>query len=179
MMLSTSQKYAAKMKTVTRTTIVVDWTSAREGEITLRISLRTALRNSPRRAGCDFNCCNPVLGCSVTAIVLAIELPQSSWCVVVSLPGLEGPGKLAGELGFEPRSSVLETDSLTVELTPPWCGVRPFVSPQIRLEITWFLCGPCACGRYCRTSRTPDGRWSSSCSSWLSSSCSCTPGTAE
>jgi hypothetical protein len=26
---------------------------------------------------------------------------------------------LAGELGFEPRSSVLETDSLTVELTPP------------------------------------------------------------
>src|SRR5947209_5743646 len=27
---------------------------------------------------------------------------------------------LAGELGFEPRSSVLETDSLTVELTPLW-----------------------------------------------------------
>jgi hypothetical protein len=37
----------------------------------------------------------------------------------MSIPGLEGPGKLAGELGFEPRSSVLETDSLTVELTPP------------------------------------------------------------
>src|ERR1700722_5036016 len=76
MMLSTSQKYAAKMKTVTRTTIVVDCTSAREGEITLRISARTSLRNSARRAGCDFNCCNPVLGCSVTAIVLAIVLPQ-------------------------------------------------------------------------------------------------------
>jgi hypothetical protein len=30
-----------------------------------------------------------------------------------------GAGKLAGELGFEPRSSVLETDSLTIELTPP------------------------------------------------------------
>jgi hypothetical protein len=30
-----------------------------------------------------------------------------------------GLSKLAGELGFEPRSSVLETDSLTVELTPP------------------------------------------------------------
>ncbi len=30
---------------------------------------------------------------------------------------------MAGELGFEPRSSVLETDSLTVELTPPG-GVR-------------------------------------------------------
>jgi hypothetical protein len=27
---------------------------------------------------------------------------------------------MAGELGFEPRSSVLETDSLTVELTPLW-----------------------------------------------------------
>ena len=27
--------------------------------------------------------------------------------------------KLAGELGFEPRSPVLETGSLTVELTPP------------------------------------------------------------
>ena len=37
---------------------------------------------------------------------------------------LKGPDRLAeeilaGELGFEPRSSVLETDSLTVELTPP------------------------------------------------------------
>jgi hypothetical protein len=31
----------------------------------------------------------------------------------------DDPDKLAGELGFEPRSSVLETDSLTVELTPP------------------------------------------------------------
>src|SRR6201995_4945654 len=29
--------------------------------------------------------------------------------------------KMAGALGFEPRSSVLETDSLTVELTPLWC----------------------------------------------------------
>ena len=28
---------------------------------------------------------------------------------------------MAGALGFEPRSSVLETDSLTVELTPLWC----------------------------------------------------------
>ena len=28
-------------------------------------------------------------------------------------------GKLAGELGFEPRSPVLETGSLAVELTPP------------------------------------------------------------
>src|SRR5579864_8561258 len=63
------------MKTVMRTTIVVDCTSARDGEITLRISARTSLRNSARRAGCDFNCWIPVLGCSVTAIVLAIVLP--------------------------------------------------------------------------------------------------------
>src|ERR1700727_430852 len=178
MMLSTSQKYAAKMKTVTRTTIVVDCTSGRAGQITLRISLRTSLRNSPRRAGCVLSCCNPVLGCSVTAIVLAIVLPQSSWCFCDVGPGLEGPGKLAGELGFEPRSSVLETDSLTVELTPPVVGVRRLSHSRIRLETTSFPCGPCACGRYCRTSRTPDGQWSSSCSSWLSSSCFCTPGTA-
>src|SRR5580700_9203104 len=117
MMLSTSQKYAAKMKTVMRTTVVVACTSARVGEITLRISLRTSLRNSARRAGCVFNCCMPVV-CSVTASVLAIVLPQIFVVVIDSRTG-EDPDKLAGELGFEPRSSVLETDSLTVELTPP------------------------------------------------------------
>ena len=37
---------------------------------------------------------------------------------------------MAGELGFEPRSSVLETDSLTVELTPPGSVIQP--SFQIR-----------------------------------------------
>jgi hypothetical protein len=30
--------------------------------------------------------------------------------------------EMAGALGFEPRSSVLETDSLTVELTPLLCA---------------------------------------------------------
>jgi hypothetical protein len=34
-------------------------------------------------------------------------------------------GKLAGELGFEPRSPVLETGSLTVELTPLWENKQP------------------------------------------------------
>ncbi len=38
------------------------------------------------------------------------------------MPGIEytdaGTTKLAGALGFEPRSAVLETASLTVELTP-------------------------------------------------------------
>jgi hypothetical protein len=55
--------------------------------------------------------------------------PQSSVVRLVSVPGLEGPGKLAGELGFEPRSSVLETDSLTVELTPPVVRNEAFASP--------------------------------------------------
>src|ERR1700723_4319927 len=105
------------MKTVTSTTIVVDCPSGRDGHTTLRISLRTSLRNSLSRAGCVFSCCNPLVGCSVTAIVLAIVLPQIF--TLKSVPGLRGRGKLAGELGFEPRSSVLETDSLTVELTPP------------------------------------------------------------
>ena len=38
----------------------------------------------------------------------ALPRPDAAWA-----------GKLAGELGFEPRRSVLETDSLAVELTPP------------------------------------------------------------
>ena len=41
-------------------------------------------------------------------------------------------GKLAGELGFEPRSSVLETDSLTVELTPP--GLALSLSLNLRAK---------------------------------------------
>ena len=35
---------------------------------------------------------------------------------------------LAGAEGFEPPSSVLETDSLTVELTPLCSGLRPTTS---------------------------------------------------
>jgi hypothetical protein len=55
----------------------------------------------------------------------------------MSIPGLEGPGKLAGELGFEPRSSVLETDSLTVELTPP--VMRNEVGKRLTPESGWRL----------------------------------------
>src|SRR5277367_4548665 len=110
------------------------------------------------------------VGCSVTANVLASVLPHIFVVVIDSRTG-DDPDKLAGELGFEPRSSVLETDSLTVELTPP--VVRNEANAphsQIRLEITSFPCGPCVCGRYCRTSRTRGGQWSSFCSSWWSSS---------
>jgi hypothetical protein len=60
--------------------------------------------------------------CSIAA-VLAIVLPHILNLVAAEIC-VSGPvpGKLAGELGFEPRSSVLETDSLTVELTPPNYG---------------------------------------------------------
>ena len=51
---------------------------------------------------------------------------------------------MAGELGFEPRSSVLETDSLTVELTP----LNSVVSSNQHLAVVtpdYFtsLCGVC------------------------------------
>ena len=39
-------------------------------------------------------------------------------------PSVTRAGKLAGELGFEPRRSVLETDSLAIELTPPGLAGR-------------------------------------------------------
>src|ERR1700754_1298823 len=85
--LSTSQKYAAKMKTVTITTAVVDCTSAREGQTTLRISLRTSLRKLLMRSGSDFSCCIPALVCcSATATVLAIMPPQIfSYCWLLLL----------------------------------------------------------------------------------------------
>jgi hypothetical protein len=69
-------------------------------------------------------------------------LPQnlSAAEIFAVLPGCHSPppagevraGKLAGELGFEPRSSVLETDSLTVELTPP----RSYQLSSFRYRLT-------------------------------------------
>src|SRR6185312_10355692 len=106
-MLSTSQKNAANMKVVTSTTMVVVCTSGHDGQHTFFISLRTSFRKSFRRWGWFFNCCIPVLELSVTANVLAIVLPQTFVLPTLlfhhSAPGF-CPGKLAGELGFEPRS---------------------------------------------------------------------------
>src|SRR5277367_3086824 len=83
------------------------------------------------------------VGCSVTANVLASVLPHIFVVVIDSRTG-DDPDKLAGELGFEPRSSVLETDSLTVELTPPavWDEANP---PQIPNRRSYFvsLCAVC------------------------------------
>jgi hypothetical protein len=49
-----------------------------------------------------------------------IEFDLSFVCTDIATPdfGLLSPKTLAGAEGFEPPSSVLETDSLTVELTP-------------------------------------------------------------
>src|SRR5277367_5301710 len=106
------------------------------------------------------------VGCSVTANVLASVLPHIFVVVIDSRTG-DDPDKLAGALGFEPRSSVLETDSLTIELTPLF---HQLPSPAPQGAIAWaasptsFLYVPCASGSACRTSRTRDGRWSSFCS---------------
>jgi hypothetical protein len=52
---------------------------------------------------------------------------NGSWSCYVRPALILGSGRgMAGELGFEPRSSVLETDSLTVELTPPQIVRNPY-----------------------------------------------------
>src|SRR6266849_4954943 len=93
------------------------------------------------------------------------------------------PQTLAGAEGFEPPSSVLETDSLTVELTPlKSIGNLRFVIGDLKtpvaggfsitnyqLQIISLLCAACACGTGCRTSSVPDGPVSS-CGSWSSNS---------
>ena len=56
-----------------------------------------------------------------------MELPTGRWV------------ELAGELGFEPRSSVLETDSLTVELTPLWERSGPSFAAQALPCLLRFL----------------------------------------
>src|SRR4029078_2512131 len=87
------------------------------------------------------------------------------------------PTNLAGAEGFEPPSSVLETDSLTVELTPlsfnrssddlviaDHSG-RPMADEPIA-QIIYLLGAACACGTGGRTSSSPAGP-ASFCGSWL------------
>ncbi len=80
MTLSTSQKYAAKMKTVTMTTVVVDCTSARDGVDHLAHLAAHVLQEAAECAPAVTSAAAiPVLVCcSATATVLAITLPQSS-----------------------------------------------------------------------------------------------------
>src|SRR6185437_5533904 len=91
--------------------------------------------------------------------------------------------KLAGAEGFEPPSSVLETDSLTVELTP----LKTVILSRLLLAVEGseraarkiarlarflisLLCAAYASGNGGRTSSSPAAR-SSSCGSWSSNSC--------
>ena len=48
---SVKKKYTPKNATVTVTTIVVEITSARDGQFTCRISTRTSCRNERKRFG--------------------------------------------------------------------------------------------------------------------------------
>ena len=128
-MESTTKKYAAKMNTVTMTMLVVDLDLAARGRNHLTHLGAHILQelNGPL-PGCDFSRSNGVICWSATVIVFAMVVPQifklvnrleMPACRDACLPRGRSERKLAGELGFEPRSSVLETDSLTVELTPP------------------------------------------------------------
>src|ERR1019366_8863551 len=71
-------------------------------------------------AGLLFVChCNRLRHGAASNLLAAGIFCRGSCLPNSATAGGSGFGKLAGELGFEPRSSVLETDSLTFELTPP------------------------------------------------------------
>src|SRR5271167_2179532 len=108
------------MKTVTITTSVVACTSLRDGEVTLRISLRTSPRNTPNFWNVP-NVCAPTPPCSTSAAIALVPtfLLLYQLCVSLATSLLYfrfQRAELAGAEGFEPPSSVLETDSLAVEL---------------------------------------------------------------
>src|SRR6266536_5236361 len=134
------------------------------------------------RSGQDLNVA--VIAFGSTAVVITSRFPRL-------LP--LGP-TLAGAEGFEPPSPVLETGSLTVELTPlkPIGNLR-FVIGDLKtavvrafqlqitnhqLQITSLLCAACACGTGGRTFSVPGGPASSCGSSWSSNSALCTHHTA-
>src|ERR1700719_922971 len=129
------------------TTVVVDCTSARVGVTTLRISERTSLRKFAKRSGCDFHAGagaglrSSVRPSSATAFAIVIlHIARPSDHAKLNLHFAQH--KLAGALGFEPRSSVLETDSLTVELTPLFRAAGLLFEPKASsLRATSFPCG--------------------------------------
>jgi hypothetical protein len=126
-----------KMNTAMITTVVVACTSLREGVTTLRISARTSLRkrvnsfHCPSRPRPNFESGPWLLA---RPLYLRSPLPFFAVPLLLSLPCFQflrarRPAwripvlNLAGAEGFEPPSSVLETDSLAVELTPLKAGV--------------------------------------------------------
>src|SRR5689334_22893042 len=83
---------------------------------------------------------------------------------------------LAGAEGFEPPSPVLETGSLTVELTPLFSSVDRAIStsPDDPIagssDLISLLCAAYASGNAYRTSSSQSGL-ASSCDFWSSSNC--------
>src|SRR5579872_7042553 len=136
--LSTPKKKTPKNATVTITTQVVIKTSRRVGQVTWRISTRTSCRNPRHRCGCSarrpkkpsISSGEPRPSVSsvfnfptCVAIVRRSLRPQPACCVyrlaTSRCPRLPpSPAKLAGEEGFEPPLSVLETDGLPLNLLP-------------------------------------------------------------
>src|SRR3974390_1539868 len=124
-MLSVTQKKKPKINTVTMTTVVVDCTSFRAGVTTFFNSARTSLRKCvkfphvlsalPERLERAPGSCrlaelsSPFLIADSVAILPILRSRRHAASI---------PTNLAGAEGFEPPSPVLETGSLTVELTP-------------------------------------------------------------
>src|SRR6202030_2703788 len=107
-----------KNATVTITTIVVDITSSRDGQLTSFISRRTSCRNARSRRGYSAifptgdSRENPLTRCSDSSLFNFAACAISRACVPVAIGRFAQPAKLAGEEGFEPPLSVLETDGL-------------------------------------------------------------------
>jgi hypothetical protein len=72
--------------------------------------------------------------------MLAMTFSRFPYC----LRSRRRPKKLAGAEGFEPPSSVLETDSLTVELTPLWIAENPAIRQLLHFLVRRVLAADAA-----------------------------------
>src|SRR5277367_466823 len=146
---SVKKKYTPKNATVTVTTTVVEITSARDGQFTCRISTRTSCRNERNRFGYPPSFCtgsksaNPLTRWDSSSRFLRIASAISLRTFVsqpynpAAFPAHCFTNKLAGEEGFEPPLSVLETDGLPLNLLPGKFGplARIFtLSPHFRAK---------------------------------------------
>src|SRR5438270_213606 len=115
---STPQKYSPNSATVITTTTVVACTSLREGVVTWRNSVRTSVKKLLPRAGHAFSLPPTLLSSICATADFAIAVSQ----LPVVFRGLAASSvfyfDLAGAVGFEPTSPVLETGSLAIELRP-------------------------------------------------------------
>src|SRR5579872_498320 len=122
-MKSMIPKYSAKINTVMMTTVVVARTSsasvpspcASPCALRYRKTELSPARISTARQSCQLQLNLPFSSSRLTSLLLALTF---------------SPKTLAGAEGFEPPSSVLETDSLTVELTPLY-SLSDFVTESL------------------------------------------------